>query len=169
MKFTIHKNRHRAWPWQLGLWHKKYAIRKRITFGYGCNYFLPGEDGADTNKLFGIGFLWNHHFNSARFGWLHVGDNKIQINAYIYDKGKRTIEKLCDVPVGFVFEYHLIINPNFIPGYYTFRVKNPNTGMILAERDFPFKHQQQWGFPLGLFFGGNKPAPQKMIIEMKNL
>jgi hypothetical protein len=162
--YRIHKNHHRAWPPHLAIWHNKYAIRKLVSFGYGCNYDLHSEDQEDTNKLFGIGYLWNHHEESARFGWLFK-DGKIQINAYLYIGGERSIDMLCMVPLNAKIEYHLMINP----GYYTFKVKNPVNGIILAERDFHFSHKKKWSFPLGVYFGGNRTAPQKMDIEMKNI
>lgn len=166
MRFVIHKNNHRAWPPHFGLWLNKYAIRKAVCFIHGCNYDLHSEDQEDTNKLFGIGYFWNHHTDSARFGWLFK-EGKIQINGYLYVNGQKIIERLCSVPLGFKMEFHLIVNHAL--KYYTFKVKNPANGVILSERDFSFTHDKTLSFPLGIYFGGNRTAPQRMTIEMKNV
>ena len=163
MKFKIKKNKHRAWPLQLGLWYNKYALIRRITFGYGCNYYLSGEDAEDTNKLFGMSYTLSPHKESVRFGWLYK-DGRIQINAYLYRIGFRTIEKLCDVPLGLMYEYSIIVNS----GFYSFKVKNPANGMVLSQQDFNFTHTKKWSYPLNFFFGGNKSAPNTMEIEMTN-
>jgi hypothetical protein len=184
VRYLIEKNHHRARPPHLAVWRRKYAIRKTVCFGAGCNYDLHSDDQEDTNKLFGLGYipswkllflffsylfaglLWNeHHHDSARFGWLYK-DGKIQINAYLYVAGKRIIEPLCVVPLGLCHEFHLVIDHDL--KRYSFCVKDA-TGRVLADREFSFTHNKRFSFALGIFFGGNRAAPQDMIIEMKKL
>lgn len=135
-----------------------------VTFGYGCNYTLPGEDQLDTNKLFGIGYFFNHHKESARFGWYYY-EGKIHINAYLYINGKRIIDELCILPIGHKGDLSLIIENSF----YTFKVNIHGNGIVLAEKSYPFTHKKKWSYYLGIYFGGNRPAPQTMNIEITNL
>jgi hypothetical protein len=185
MKYVIKKGQHRAWPPHIGMWVGKKKIQYRVVFGYGCNYTIPGADQEDTNKLFGLGYcpLWKgilcatgavylgllsneQHTDSARFGWVYK-NGKMQIRAYLYVNGERIIEDLCQVNVGFTYDFFLFINHE--RNYYTFRVKNPANGWVLAERDFPFTHDKKFSFPLDPFFGGNQRAPHEMEISMQKI
>lgn len=167
MKYLIKKNRHRARPLHFYIFFNKYAIRKRISFGYGCRYNLPGTyNDEDVNKLFGIGFFPHHHKNSARFGWHYNNDTyKIVITAYCYIDGKRVIEKMTEVPVGFAYDYELLINPFS----YSLTIFNPNNGMVMSEKIIPHNGVGKLSYPLSVYFGGNNKAPHDLEISMKNL
>lgn len=168
MRLTIHKGKHRpAWSWlQMRLWFKKRSIRKVVSFSFNCKYDLKSKDQHDTNKLFGIGYFPNHHKESARFGWRYDNAvNRFVISAYCYVSGKRVIEQICSV----VANHRYKIQLDIFKDHYLFIVSDFETPVVYGSKMIPFKHKKKFGFPLGLYFGGNNPAPHEMTIEMKKL
>lgn len=159
----IKAGKHRAWPPWLGLFFNRTVFRHVITFQVGCDYWISGPDMMDTNKLYGVGYLWNHHKDSARFGWRYDNGNKIIISAYCYVNGERIIQDICKVPMykPLMFDILVLDNPNF----YIFTVMDGET--VLGNTKIPFNHKKKWSFPLGLYFGGNKPAPKTVEISFK--
>lgn len=163
MTFRIKKGRHRAWPLRLGVFFDRKTVRRSVTFQQGCSYWLEGPDFLDTNKLFGLGYFWDHHKESARFGWRYDNGQRIILSAYCYVKGERVIKELCKVPL-----FKPIICALYVqPQDYKFTVMID--GEPLANEIIPRYHGKKWSFPLGLYFGGNKPAPQTMRVEIKKL
>lgn len=162
MLFTISKGKHRAWPLRLGLFFNRAAIRKTVTFLDGCNYWLEGVDMLDTNKLFGLAFLPEGvHKESARFGWRYDNAQSIVLSAYCYVKGERIIKELCKVP-----RYKKITCALYVQKEnYVFDVLID--GVPHANEYVPKYHTRRLSYPLGIYFGGNKTAPQKMAIELK--
>lgn len=165
MKYTIKKGAHRAWPWSLGLWFNKQVLRRAVYFDNSCKYHLEGEDMDDTNKLFGIGYFPNHHKDSARFGWRYNPDTeKIRVSAYCFVNGKRIILDLCEVAVFRWYHFTLTV----LDSRYQFEIRDGFNDWHVIGDDIVIKtHNKNWSYRLGLFFGGNKPAPQKMHIEIK--
>jgi hypothetical protein len=158
MIFTIHKDTHRAKPLRFGLWFNKRTITKDVMFFDDCAYYLPGIDQLDTNKLFGIGYLWSHHKDSARFGWRYNSEkNKIVLSAYAYVSGNRVIIDLAEIPFGKYVRCTIKVDY----GKYVFYVDGFETRYI------EFAHKKKIGFPLGVYFGGNKLAPSTMHIDFK--
>jgi hypothetical protein len=127
-------------------------------FHADCAYYLPGIDQMDTNKIFGIGYLWSHHADSARFGWRYNGETeKIVLSAYAYVGGERVIIDLGEVPFG---KYvRLTIKVDY--GKYVFYVDG------FEARYIEFHHKKKCGYPLGVYFGGNRLAPSTMHIDIK--
>lgn len=158
MTIKIKKGKHRG-RIKLGIWWEKSLIRKEVRFNSNCVYNLNSADQEDTNKLFGIGYLWSPHTDSARFGWLYK-DGQIQINAYLYISGRRVIEKICSVPLQVSFIYTMTIGG----GFYSLMVQEVS-GVILGRKDYLFTHNNKIAYPMGVYFGGNQPAPHDMTIE----
>jgi uncharacterized protein YegP (UPF0339 family) len=164
MIYKIKKGRHRAFPFVLGLFYDLKAARRSVVFHEDCRYSIPGVDMLDTNKLYGIGYFWNHHNNSARFGWRYDAENgNIILVAYCYDAGIRLIKDLCAIAINqkailsiYVYKYN-----------YTFTVIA--NGVTLASQVIIRNHTKKWSFPLGFYFGGNQPAPVTMRAEIKKL
>lgn len=157
MNYTIKEGRHSAFPPTLGLFIDKQSITKTVSFDDSCRYTLADGDQEDVNKLFGIGYFWSHHTDSARFGWRYnPSKDKIELLAYCYVNGERVINPITDLD--FNKDYNLTLNIN--PNIYTFYLDNAlKTGVYKT-------HNKRFGFPLGPYFGGNKPAPHKITIKL---
>lgn len=166
MTYKIHRKKHRAWPVKLWLWLNKKTITKRVTFHFNCQYDLGTADQDDHNKLFGIGYLWSHHTDSARIGWRY--DNKVKrliVSAYCYVSRQRIAVDICHAMMNKPY----LITLNIEDGFYELKVVVADTGYLLGSTSIPYWHKKKWSFPLGFFFGGNQPAPHSMSIEMKNV
>lgn len=161
MLFTIKKGRHRGWPLVLALFFNRSVIRRTVIFGSGCNYWIEGEDMQDTNKLFGLAFLPEGvHKESARFGWRFDNANKIILSAYCYVNGERSIKELCKVPFYKKITCALYVQKD----NYVFDVLID--GAPMANEYVPKFHKRKFSYRLGVFFGGNKPAPKTMKIQV---
>ena len=156
----------------IGVWLNKYAVRKMVSFTRMMRYDLKDPvDQRDWNKLFGIGFtdFWRlmfvrflrdeHHKNSARFVWRYV-DEEFHIGWYVYDRERRASDLMYKMKAG---SYLLAIQIN--PKFYTFQVMNEH-GRVLVEKSVPKTHEKKWGYPLGLYFGGNRRAPVDITVKM---
>lgn len=121
----------------------------KVRFTDSCKY-TPDPEG-DTNKLCGVGFLPGHHTHSARFGWRWVG-NGVELSAYVYDGGKRTIVPFIVVQIGELVDLRLVAGRD-----YEFYV---NDKLLVVARG----NKKKWTYRLGLFFGGNAPAPHTMNV-----
>jgi hypothetical protein len=159
---TIKKGKHRPQALSLGLFFNKTSIRKRVLFHDNCRYLLPGTDQQDINKLFGLGYFWSIHKDSARFGWRYIPEmDRILIFAYCYVNGVRIAEKIGAVRLNQYYEFHLLISD----AGYTFNLQNDFGGWQKAYIEK--SHGKKFSYPAGLFFGGNRPAPQNISVEIK--
>lgn len=167
MTYRIKKGKHRAWPPLLGLWYNKRVLRRVLSFDFSAKYDLVNDDQEDTNKLFGIGYLWSHHRDSARFGWRYDNNrHRFILSAYLYVAGERIIKDLCSV----VAHRCYIAELQVLPGMYQFRVTDAEQpAIVYGDGTIHFSHCKKWAFPLGLYFGGNQAAPHDMIIKMKKV
>lgn len=163
------------------------VTRMKVVFDFSCCYTLPASDQLDTNKLFGVGFvewwrlvwLWitwpvfallsrdRHHKDSARVGWYYDPDKKkIVVVAYCYIGGTRTVVPVCDISINRPY----LIELTRTPGAYEIKVMAYEAPyMVLGMVVIPAKHNKRFTYPLGLYFGGNNPAPHTMTIEMKRV
>jgi hypothetical protein len=166
MTWTIHKGKHKpSWWWlRWPLWFNKRTIKRKVTFSFSSKYDI-GQDQEDHNKLFGIGYLWSPHKDSARFGWRYDNKkNKFIISAYCYVNGQRIMENLCEVVANHPYTMTMYVQQD----YYRFMVEK-ESGDMLAVYSVPFWHNKKISYPLGLYFGGNKKAPNQMTIEIKKV
>lgn len=164
MILIIHRGKHRPSGWirQLRVWFNKKSISRRVSFYSSCAYDLKGDDQADVNKLFGLGYLWNKK-DSARFGWNYsLITGKINIYAYVHLSGVVSFNKVCDVPMGAPTRMTIYINDHS----YFFSVTN-YAGKEVASTSIDKPHKKKLSYALGLYFGGNRVAPQdiKVMIE----
>ena len=136
-----------------------------MKFDESCRYDLQGPDQYDTNKLVGIGYLWHHHNDSARFGWRYVPSlGQIELLAYCYVDGVRIIQPLCMCDIGKHYEITLM---NYYRNY-IFRVVNENRERI-GDWSQAREHKKKLQYRLGLFFGGNQVAPHEMKIQIEKM
>lgn len=160
MIFRIPAGKQRARPFCFGLWWRRTHFSWVVKFDESCRYDLRNDDQFDTNKLVGIGYLWHHHKDSARFGWRYSNDKgKIEIMAYCYVNGERIIDHLADA---------------FINERYTVRIDVVKTGYWLSvygpgyisEKFYRHTHNKRLQYRLGPYFGGQATAPHEMKIQI---
>lgn len=164
MIFTIRKGRHRARPFRFGLWWAKTSFSWVVKFDESCRYDLGNEDQFDTNKLVGIGYLWHHHKNSARFGWRYWTDRKeIALSAYCYVNGRRVIEQiaLCQIGKEYRIRLHVLANS------YYFEVYEAGASRPIGTTFVDHYHSKKLKYRLGVFFGGQAKAPHEMKIQIE--
>lgn len=165
MIYKIKRGKHWGWPLRFGLWYGKKSITRKVVFYPCCRYVqtLP-EDYKDTNKLFGVGYLWNHQIDSARFGWYYSNEfQKIVIVAYTYVGGVREQIDLAFCKVAYPYELALIIED----GLYKFRAYEGD--LEIGKYDVPFTHKKKWSYSTNVYFGGNNPAPHDMKIGISKI
>lgn len=153
MVFKINQGKHR-WGYALPKMHwGKHKLRYRVNFWDGCTT-APSQCHDSWNKLFGLSY-GHHHRNSIRLAWRGVGDG-IEIAAYVYERGERTI-----VPFAKVDEK--------VP-YDMWFMFNKDTGMLVFGVDGEMAHFHWKGCKPGLgyhlwpYYGGKCPAPNDIEI-----
>lgn len=150
-------------------WFNSGPLFEAFIFTDSCRYLLPAEDQADWNKLFGaswgvfpIGKQFQMHENSSRWAWRYnPKTDLIELAPYYYSGGSRHYPEntgfdFVKVKIGEVV--NLGIYPNkkagvcdyYGPGY-----------VYTAKQEIP----SEIGFLAPLFFGGNQPAPHKIIVN----
>jgi hypothetical protein len=158
--FTIRKGRHYARPFRFALWWNRKVFTRKVVFASNCRYGLPGDDQADTNKLFGVGYLPGHHRESARFGWRYLpGSGKMEIVAYCYVAGKRIIESVACCEVGQMYQLKL----NIMQNEYLFTILDSG-GNYIGQTIVAKRHSKKLQYGLWPYFGGNRTAPHYMTI-----
>ncbi|THU34236.1 hypothetical protein FAM09_24775 [Niastella caeni] len=165
MIYTIFKGRNRARPWRFGFWWNRKCFAWAVKFEESCRYDLQSGDQYDINKLVGIGYLPNHHKHSARFGWSYqLETGKIELHAYCYVNGARVKKSiaLCDIGKDYriglrisSFGYHFTCDEKHAFNY------QGKGYVIIAHR-----HKKKFCYRLGIYFGGNQPAPHEMEIQI---
>jgi hypothetical protein len=178
MIFRIPSGKHRARPLRFGIWWRRKYFAWNVLFTESCRYNLGPEDQGDTNKLVGIGYLigwfrpantpwWKlwayHHKDSARFGWRYsIEQAKIEILAYCYVNKERIIQ-----PIGF-FEigkwYRIELYTSMLS--YLFMLFE-NNGDEIADVKIKHSNKKKLQYRLGIYFGGNKPVPWDLKIQLE--
>lgn len=161
--YRIPKGAHRAWPFRFGLYYKPLKLSWKVSFDYSTYYMLSGPDQADINKLVGIGYMPGIHKNSARFGWRCYDTTRIELFAYVYDKGVRSSRSLGLIERN--YEYRL--DMNVYEARYCLSVYDITRGKYTGLVNMTKTHKKKLGIRLGVFFGGNKTAPNDMKVFLK--
>lgn len=147
-----------------------------VRFDESCTYTLPGVDQRDWNKGGGLSFdLFTNNTDSAMWAWRWSPDrDKMQLTAYAHVEGKRVIAKtiqgpdqtdgevLAEVEIG--QNVDISIDIDRISGRYNYLF---STGDARAYTWLPFEHKKRTGRTIGLWFGGNRKAPQKISVFLK--
>jgi hypothetical protein len=166
MIFRIPSGKHRARPLRPWFWWRRTHFSWVVKFDESCRYDLGTDDQFDTNKLVGIGYLWHHHKDSARFGWRYWTERKeIELSAYCYVSGRRVIQHICFCEIG--KEYMLMLNATSI-AYHLHAYDRYSTtplGMVTIGHD----HDKRLQYRLGPFFGGQAKAPHEIKIEISKV
>lgn len=162
--YTIHKGFHISHI--LPKFHNnKSFIKFSFKFSKECLYDLGNDNNQDINKLFGLGFGFNHHIQSFRIGWnCEKQNDKIQLFSYYYNDSIRKMEYICDINVDEVYDCYIYFdrasNRIFVDiSQESFNINN--------SYDFRFKDCKRWGFYLFPYFGGDECSPHKMKSTVK--
>lgn len=168
-KHIIYKGFHRPFPFKiLGLCREyDYIIKRNFIFTDSCKYELDKGDQLDWNKLFGISFgLFGIHKNSVRFVWRYNPDKDIiNIGAYWYVNGIRDYYSLVDIPFNKEYTFKITILGNQV----IFTVLDEFIAIgKFALNVFDDKTISKNKYKCGIYFGGNRRAPQRIeIVEHK--
>lgn len=162
-KRLIKKGAHRPLFRDIGLYLFKREISFEYIFEKSCAYLRGDEDQLDLNKLHGIGYFPSHHKNSARFAWRYAPEiNLIQIFSYIYDRGVRKTEWICDIPIGKKIKASIFIHKD----KYLFKVDKDG----LSRRLWVNKYSDnKIGYHLGIYVGGGDSSGGKDDTAMHDM
>ncbi len=145
----------------LNILNRERFLEYSVLFNDTCRYELPKEDQEDINKLFGFSLGFNHHQDSARFGWFYKND-KIHLYSYIYDEGKRSYEFITNLDLNKKYSLTLIE----YQGSWEFGVSRE--GAISVIKKIDKKKSFCMGYRLWPYFGGNNPAPHDIEIYLQD-
>ncbi len=162
MKFIIKKGTHYSNETVFKLknfFNINNTLQYQVTFDDSCIYELPKEDQEDINKLFGFSIGFNHHKDSARFGWFYQ-DNTIHLYAYVYDNGVRRSKLIKNLDLNTQYVLTLVDEGD----NWVFSVDDGWS--VIGNVKIPKSCKFKWGYKLWPYFGGNNPAPHDITIQM---
>ena len=140
-------------------------MSRTYVFTGSCLYDLHNDDESDVNKLFGYS-IGLHHINSYRFGWRpNLKNATMEILAYEYRNKVRYITTICEVKLNEPYRFEICYN-RYSQIQYTVYEDNGFQVMGIVN---PLQLQQKYnfGYTLGLYFGGNEKAPQDITLYKK--
>lgn len=162
--FKIKKNKHSS-GFHFGFTCKN-KVEFKASFTDSCLYHFGDADDYDINKLFGISTTIFHHIQSARIGWRCVDGETIEIFSYSYNDGVRKNEEH-DI-LGIVNpnqEFECSIEDKETEYEFKFRLIGDKEWSFATDKKQPDK--LKFHYYLWPYFGGNKVAPQDMIINLQ--
>lgn len=149
-----------------------------VTFGEGCDYLLPGADQQDWNKGGGVSFdLLTNHIDSVMWAWRYnPALELVELAMYAHVDGLRWVarnelrpsegEILNRIAIGETARISLKVD--YEEGNYDMNIQ------VVGDNEsypgiIPFTHEKEIARTIGVWFGGNNPAPNKMdlFIERK--
>lgn len=137
-------------------------IKYKVVFTESCKYILPGEDQDDWNKGGGVSFsLLSNRKNSVMWAWRYkpVFD-RIQLCAYWHENG---VAHYAETENDFPFacnpgeEITISIRKAGKDWFVDFRAHDGYFQKPVTAKGTPIR-------PIGVYFGGNRPAPQDIEI-----
>lgn len=136
------------------------TIAKTVTFTSSCRYRLDGADQHDWNKLFGFCYgIDGIHKNSARLVWRYnIAKDRIEIASYCYVEGTRCVTRLASLRLNIPIKMEIVRHGSMVSFYIDDEFYD------LEER---FPKNRLLTFGCGLYFGGNRTAPQDITIKMR--
>jgi len=139
----------------------------RVKFGADCNYVLPGEDQNDWNKGGGFSFsLFSNTKEAIMWAWRwNPTLQRIQLCAYWHVKGQAFYaETQNDFPFAVALEQEFTVRI-YKPGVFWHVMFQTIDGTKIIETSAQGRPIR----PIGLWFGGNQPAPQAMTVFIEKL
>jgi hypothetical protein len=89
----------------------------------------------------------------------------VELSAYCYVKGQRVIKNIAFCEIGKEYRLRLQV----LATSYYFDVYEPDqvkaAGIVTVEHF----HDKKFKYRLGVFFGGNRPAPHEIKIELSKV
>lgn len=136
-----------------------FSLTKEIEFTGSCRYKLHSNDQHCWNKLFGVyAGIFGIHTNSGGFAWRY-SNGMIEIAIYAYINGERDASYIKTIPINKRFKFSIRRHFSYLHYYIN--------GQLVGESWIGSSNNTLWGY--GLYFGGNRRAPQTIIVEQKNL
>lgn len=168
-RYTVRKNCHFFFPLQLGYF--KSSFEKLIWQGWftdSCRYDLKSNDQKDWNKGGGISHdFFTNKKNSLRWAWRYNKETGlIELAGYAYVNGER---KLSD----FVFtvaidqEFTVTMSRSDQKAWILEFSKVDGDGYSGVAWEVPFGSISKRVRREGLYFGGNRKAPNRMHVFLK--
>lgn len=164
--YNIKKGKHISGE-HLSLHCGRFHEFKNVIFSEQCWYSYLNDDSYDINKLFGFSHGYHHH-NSIRFGWVpnFQKKNYIEIWSYIYNKGTRSFDKICEVETKKSYRYQIFLKND---GEIIFLVKDLQNNILIGNSSEKYnKPNIDIGYNLFPYFGGNNSSPCDMEILFSN-
>ena len=156
MTYTCLKGMH----WFLPVLPRFYWNKKQydwtVNFDSSCAYDLGGNDQYDWNKLVGVSEHFNPRIHSIRFGWR-------------YNLAAKLIEIACYKETNYEFEYNTLASVELnkdvklVIQFYSDLVA---VGVDYETYITPFALNTKLLMRSNPYFGGNKPAPNKMSLKI---
>ena len=121
-------------------------------------------------RLFGVDYVWAHHYNSIRVAWRPKNKHNIELAWYTYQEGIRTTSGLLS-NIGADKDHYICIQREIQGrGFRLFLYNNKElSGMPLLSSLYAIIIKPTWGYRLFPYFGANNPAPHDMSIELERL
>lgn len=175
MKHAIFKKMHYALPLQvrmprtLNTTNGTVSVRMDVLFYPSAAYNLGDEDQYDWNKLGGLVLgVDGIHKNSFRFGWRYnATTHMIEIAEYEYIDGSRIMCHVGDVAIG----ERVSLGIELTAKCGEISVNYLRNGGIICVCPFTrlesLRHRKVLAFFSGLYFGGNKTAPHRIVVGCK--
>lgn len=168
MKFIVPKNWHYCINFLPGFKINDYQpeVNATVMFTEESKYTDVNEPSA-VNKLFGQCYgITGVHKESDRFGWVYDQDsNKFKLYAYSYNNGVLNKHYLCDLEQD--KEYQLDIQALFNSPDYARTVLFFVNNKLVYDPMYTMGNIPFGVYTLGLYFGGNNPAPNTIKVQMK--
>ena len=162
MKFLIKKDKHYSEQYLykfVNILNTNRFLKYQVLFDNTCKYEIPKEDQEDINKLFGYTLGFNHHKDSARFGWFYQ-DKTIHLHAYVYDNGVRKSKLIKNLDLNTQYVLTLVDEGN----NWLFSVDDGWS--VIGSVKIPKSCEFKYGYKLWPYFGGNNTAPHDITIQM---
>lgn len=155
--YIIGKGRHYSyrrgslgWPYKVSL--APEAIEFHAMFRDGTD-----QPTSFINKLYGIAYGFDNHYNSVRVGWIYNAKrDKIELYAYIYNRGVREIRFM---GLANRHEWIFVKLSNRL-----IEITLDDGHVAKHEFDIPFVPIRFRMFP---YFGGKKASEKKVFISIQ--
>ncbi len=166
----VKKGNHYPNIFKIGIFPKFYlfnktSIKRKFKFTKESVFVFDNNDIYDYSKLFGLSFGHHQKNDSFRFGFRFLNNNEVELSEYMYIAGKR---KIIEIPLKLqlnkIYNFKISLNKNKHRIYYIIYDENNN---ILFKKEYLFSFMLFLGYTLGLYIGGNNPAPKKLKFFKK--
>ena len=170
--YTVQTGKHDFWPPEPRTPHMSGGLSWQwdVVFDASCRYNIPGEDQKDFNKGGGVSMrMLSNNRDAVMWAWRYnLKSDKIDLTLYVNRGGKHEIGEgdklvLLSVPIAqnarIVLTYSGGGNWSLTVAHRDVEGRVVDIGTMYTNIKTP---TILWR--LGLWFGGNQPAPQEMQV-----